>query len=1054
MKLFSLLKGAAISLFLWSISSILSLHMAMGKPQHPNILFIMVDDLRPALGCYGDQLAVTPSLDALSIAGVTFSSAFAQEALCGPSRTSLLTSRRPDSTRIVDAHHYWRDYHNFTSLPQHFKEHGYYTASAGKIFHPGRCSNYSDDSPYSWSAVPYHPSTQQYKNNRVCGLHKNMTNIVCPVELEDQPEGTLPDLQTTHYAISFLQHWKDRLSQSPTSTAAGSSQPFFLAVGYHKPHIPLKFPRQFLEMFPLSSVPLPPDPQLPAGLPPVAYNPWNDLRWRDDIAALKLTFPYQAIPNHYSRMIRQAYYAATAYTDLLIGDLLSAAYLLHPDTLVVVMGDHGWSLGEHQEWSKFSNYEVATRVPLLMAPLSRYRAAKTALLADKSNAKYFRYKKYIKLQKKILKDIEKWAGNDAHKYSRHWVYSEQPNSFNLKSKVSLPFIDNDDQKYSSVQYQYSSKSRNEDSEKLRKSYTFHSNSSRSVLNKRDSFNDQIKIDKLEKHSHHHHRKLAHLMKRASRTNTRMKMSENDSNKIWLNLKKNFTYDGLVELLDVFPTLADLAGISQVPSCDSSPRTMNIHGFTEKLIRKLIPLRVPTRYRRRNGKKKTRKKWQEKHFRRRFCDQFKYKYRKSDIRRILIEKLYAAMKRSSKMVASSIDFHFKKTDDPDRRQVFRSDVAATLKSESNFTDGNISDTVKILDVTNIEEYSRENVVGLHPNSIAYSDQVYEKTERRLSPAAWTQISCAFSSSLMGVSAYRRGQELWEKRVRPNIRKPSTHFFRSDLKQISTREVRLCTEGQSLVPLIVDQVFVNSNSVNYVKRTSRQRYFQEKELATGGASGWNYTNLRSRPLKGADFDIETASSRTILHTVLRSDASINVNRSEDRNNVVSGPGDSDTWTATPKLPWPATLVNTNTNMPRSEITRSFASSSGNTVSCMTDVVRGRLAISQYPRPSFCPSRDPDSDQPRLKDIHIMGYSLLSRCYRYTLWVTYNSTSQTSNFDEVLAEELYDHLHDPREDHNLLSDSPRTKTWPSNSYGLLFRERGKQWKVFRNQKQGSRI
>ncbi|KAK4287859.1 hypothetical protein Pmani_039085 [Petrolisthes manimaculis] len=337
---------------------------------HPNVLLIIVDDLRPTLGCYGDTLALTPNIDALAQEGVIFTRAYAQQALCGPSRTSFLTSRRPDTTLLYDVHSYWRKHAgNFTSLPQYFKEHGYHTASAGKIFHPGIVSNHSDDQPYSWSEEPFHPPTQTHKQDPVClgpdgSLH---TSIYCPVQVEEQPGGSLPDIETTQFAVSWLQQRAEQLKEA--------SEPFFLAVGYHKPHIPLKFPSQFLDLYPISSVPLAPNRHKPQGLPSVAWNPWNDLRWRADIAALNVSFPYGPLPDFYARYIRQGYYAATTYTDSLIGDLLDAVNTHFPDTIIAFIGDHGWSLGEHQEWSKFSNFEVATRVPFIISHWRHHKSS-------------------------------------------------------------------------------------------------------------------------------------------------------------------------------------------------------------------------------------------------------------------------------------------------------------------------------------------------------------------------------------------------------------------------------------------------------------------------------------------------------------------------------------------------------------------------------------------------------------------------------------------------------------------------------------------------------
>ncbi|XP_014666464.1 PREDICTED: iduronate 2-sulfatase-like isoform X2 [Priapulus caudatus] len=299
--------------------------------------------------------------------GIKFSNAYAQQALCGPSRVSFLTSRRPDTTRLYDVHSYWRHAAgNFTTLPQHFKEHGYHTASVGKVFHPGKSSNFNDDQPYSWSEKPYHPSTQAYKNSKVCAGPggRKYSNIVCPVNVTQQPEATLPDMQSTRQAMQFLRD-RARLESSPSTAPTA---PFFLAVGYHKPHVPLKYPEQFLDLYPLSTVPLASNRHYPEHMPLVAWNPWTDLRDRDDVKELNVSFPFGPLPDDYQRLVRQSYYAAISYMDDQIGHLLSSLETqgFANNTIIILFGDHGWALGEHQEWSKYSNFEVATNVPLIV----------------------------------------------------------------------------------------------------------------------------------------------------------------------------------------------------------------------------------------------------------------------------------------------------------------------------------------------------------------------------------------------------------------------------------------------------------------------------------------------------------------------------------------------------------------------------------------------------------------------------------------------------------------------------------------------------------------
>ncbi|XP_004686025.1 PREDICTED: iduronate 2-sulfatase [Condylura cristata] len=323
-----------------------------------NVLLIIVDDLRPSLGCYGDQLVRSPNIDQLASHSLLFHNAFAQQAVCAPSRVSFLTGRRPDTTRLYDFNSYWRVHAgNFSTIPQYFKENGYVTASVGKVFHPGISSNHSDDSPYSWSIPPFHPSSEKYENAKTCRgpdgeLH---ANLLCPVDVAEVPEGTLPDKQSTKRAVQLLAKMKML------------AEPFFLAVGYHKPHIPFRYPKEFQKLYPLESIPLAPDPQVPAGLPPVAYNPWMDIRQREDVQALNLSVPYGPVPEDFQRKIRQSYFASVSYVDTQVGRLLGALddLQLAAGTMVVLTSDHGWALGEHGEWAKYSNFDVSTRVPLM-----------------------------------------------------------------------------------------------------------------------------------------------------------------------------------------------------------------------------------------------------------------------------------------------------------------------------------------------------------------------------------------------------------------------------------------------------------------------------------------------------------------------------------------------------------------------------------------------------------------------------------------------------------------------------------------------------------------
>ncbi|XP_041973462.1 iduronate 2-sulfatase [Aricia agestis] len=316
----------------------------------PNVLLVLIDDMRHL----GEEEVNLIHLNNLAGKSINFRNAFAQQALCAPSRNSLLTGRRPDSLRLYDFYSYWRDFvANYKSLPQVFKENGYDTYAVGKVFHPGESSNFTDDYPYSWTERPYHPSSERYKNYPVCYDRRTKSmqkNLICPVVTKNQPDKTLPDLEILDNTLKIL-------------NKRDSEKPYFLAVGLHKPHIPLKYPKKYKDMVPIQNVQPPRFPFKPENLPLVSWHPWTDLRSRDDIKSLNISFPLGTMPHKWTIKIRQSYYAAALYIDGLIGKLLS--HINYSNTIVVITSDHGWSLGENGLWAKYSNFDVALKVPLI-----------------------------------------------------------------------------------------------------------------------------------------------------------------------------------------------------------------------------------------------------------------------------------------------------------------------------------------------------------------------------------------------------------------------------------------------------------------------------------------------------------------------------------------------------------------------------------------------------------------------------------------------------------------------------------------------------------------
>jgi arylsulfatase A-like enzyme len=304
-----------------------------------NVLFLMVDDLRPELGCYGHPQVKTPNIDALAAAGVRFERAYCQFPLCNPSRTSMLTGRHPTTTGVLDNVTWFRAAHpEFVSLPQHFQANGYASLRTGKIFHGG-----IDDAD-AWSEGGEKRKFEGAKKTPKPQKAQQSDRIVT---LEGDGESHA-DFRTADRAIELLRKYKDK--------------PFFLACGFTKPHSPPTAPKRFIDMYDAGKIPLPPDfaarPASPPGFPKPAVPARNgDLFVNRD-----------ATPDAAREMIR-AYWASLTWTDWNVGRVMAELdrLALREKTIVVFWGDHGYHLGEKGKWSKHGSlFEVGTRVPLIV----------------------------------------------------------------------------------------------------------------------------------------------------------------------------------------------------------------------------------------------------------------------------------------------------------------------------------------------------------------------------------------------------------------------------------------------------------------------------------------------------------------------------------------------------------------------------------------------------------------------------------------------------------------------------------------------------------------
>ncbi len=363
-----LLVGAACVGFLLPLSGMPSAAQALRL----NVLMIAVDDLRPQLGCYGDRAVKSPNIDRLAARGLTFNRAYCQQAVCSPSRTSLLTGRRPDTTKVYDLQTHFRTHiPDVVTLPQLFKNHGYHTQALGKIYHPGY------DDPPSWSAPHWGPRVPAYGPDgqallrrlwdeaRPQGMEAVARVRGLPWEAPEVADNELPDGAIADRAVELVGELTER--------------PFFLAVGFHKPHLPFVAPRKYWDLYEERAFRLPASPRPPEGAPSYAPGIWGELRAYHGM-------PKQGpVSEEQARKLIHGYHAALSYMDAQVGRLLDALdrHGLRERTVVALWGDHGWQLGEHGIWCKHTNYERSVRAPLIVAvPGQKSAGRRTDALAE------------------------------------------------------------------------------------------------------------------------------------------------------------------------------------------------------------------------------------------------------------------------------------------------------------------------------------------------------------------------------------------------------------------------------------------------------------------------------------------------------------------------------------------------------------------------------------------------------------------------------------------------------------------------------------------------
>ena len=327
----------------------------------PNVIFIIVDDLRPELNLYGNDFIKSPNIDALAAQGITFNRAYCNVPVCGASRASMLTGIRPTKSRFL---RYYSSINeagpNIKHMVDYFNERDYITISNNKITHLKNDITSWDEEWY-----PKDISWRNYQDpkNRELDANKKPASAYEKLVVNDS---VYFDAQTAQKSIEDLKKLKK------------TKQPFFLAVGFVKPHLPFTAPKKYWDLYDESKIALPKNAIFPSTAPKIANHKWGELRAYKDI-------PEEgAVPEDLAKTLIHGYYASVSYVDAQIGKLINAVDKLkfRQNTIIVLVGDHGWSLSDHGLWAKHSNFEVALQVPLIISAPGLPSNKKTNSIAE------------------------------------------------------------------------------------------------------------------------------------------------------------------------------------------------------------------------------------------------------------------------------------------------------------------------------------------------------------------------------------------------------------------------------------------------------------------------------------------------------------------------------------------------------------------------------------------------------------------------------------------------------------------------------------------------
>ncbi len=359
------------------------------KPAKPNVLFIAADDLKPLLSCYGDTLIKTPNLNRLAKNGMVFQKNYCQVAVSGASRASLLTGMYADNTKVWSFDTIRKHNPDVVTLPQHFRNNGYTTINLGKIFDYRTVDKYSDSISWDYAFPVTEDDYYAHYNKKtgIAALYHYQSDFVKEKYRQYKQEALAAGKDTFRFAFQRIapatecldvpdDAYKDgifaKLAIQQINTLAQSNTPFFLAVGFHKPHLPFVAPKKYWDLYDKNDIKTAKNQGFAKNAVEFAYHTSNELRSYTDEKGNRIYDKLktgQKLHEAEQKKLIHAYMATVSFIDAQVGKLLDALEKnkLAENTIIVFWGDHGWHLGDHGMWGKASNFEQATAAPLIIS---------------------------------------------------------------------------------------------------------------------------------------------------------------------------------------------------------------------------------------------------------------------------------------------------------------------------------------------------------------------------------------------------------------------------------------------------------------------------------------------------------------------------------------------------------------------------------------------------------------------------------------------------------------------------------------------------------------